>query len=90
MVCLGDDKPAVDDGHHIQADAGDYVVNSKSLSRTNGCIPANRMNITANPLADADNKVRYILHFIMVNSNLTEKIRRFFKFQFQDQYLSIM
>lgn len=53
------DKPAVEEiNHHIQAEPNDfdYVVNPKS--RTNGCaLPGNRITITANPLADADNKV---------------------------------
>lgn len=60
------DKAAVEDGtHHIQADSNDYRVRPKSISRSNGCVPQNRlnMNITSNPLADADNKVRYILMF---------------------------
>lgn len=50
-------------GHHIQADSNDYIVSPKTLPRNNGCVGSNRMNITANPLADADNKVRYILNF---------------------------
>ncbi|XP_018333733.1 interference hedgehog isoform X3 [Agrilus planipennis] len=46
-----------DGGHHIQADASDYIVSAKSLSRMNGCaVPGNRITITSNPLADADNK----------------------------------
>jgi hypothetical protein len=60
--CVGDrDKGGVDD-HRIQADA-EYVVGSKNAPRSNGCVPPNRITITANPLADADNKVRYILLF---------------------------
>jgi hypothetical protein len=55
------DKGGVDD-HRIQADA-EYVVGSKNAPRSNGCVPPNRITITANPLADADNKVRYILLF---------------------------
>ncbi|XP_017787344.1 PREDICTED: interference hedgehog-like isoform X2 [Nicrophorus vespilloides] len=40
--------------HHIQAEANEYVVTQKN-SKNNGCGP-NRITITANPLADADNK----------------------------------
>lgn len=45
--------------HHIQAvDGNEYVVTQKSLPR-NGCVlPQNRITITPNPLAEADNKVR--------------------------------
>ncbi|XP_008192347.1 interference hedgehog isoform X1 [Tribolium castaneum] len=54
----GDHDKACDDHHHIQADATEYVVSPKSGPRTNGCVAPNRITITANPLADADNKVR--------------------------------
>lgn len=65
VVGLGDrDKATVEgSGHHIQVDSNDYIVSPKTLPRNNGCVGTNRMNITANPLADADNKVRYILNF---------------------------
>ncbi|XP_060531354.1 interference hedgehog-like isoform X2 [Cylas formicarius] len=50
-----EDKPSVE--HHIQADGTDYVVEAKSLPRSNGCaIPSNRITITPNPLADAETK----------------------------------
>jgi hypothetical protein len=52
------DKGGVDD-HRIQADA-EYVVGSKNAPRSNGCVPPNRITITANPLADADNKVSQV------------------------------
>lgn len=42
--------------HHIPSEA-DYVVTPKSLARPNGIAP-NKITITSNPLADADNKVR--------------------------------
>ncbi|XP_063911285.1 interference hedgehog-like isoform X3 [Zophobas morio] len=44
------------DDHHIQADGNEYVVGPKGVPRSNGCPPSNRINITANPLSDADNK----------------------------------
>lgn len=70
------DKSTVEDGgHHIQADSNDYIVRPPK-SRSNGCIPPNRMNmnITSNPLADADNKVRYIYrYFISFQSVLLVK-----------------
>uniref|UniRef100_A0A6P7FCX6 Interference hedgehog n=1 Tax=Diabrotica virgifera virgifera TaxID=50390 RepID=A0A6P7FCX6_DIAVI len=47
---------AVVDDHTLQLDGNEYVVVSpKSLPKSNGCTP-NRITITANPLADADNK----------------------------------
>ncbi|XP_023017574.2 interference hedgehog isoform X2 [Leptinotarsa decemlineata] len=48
------DKPGTDD-HHIQVDGNEYVVSPKSMPKSNG-LPPNRITITANPLADADNK----------------------------------
>lgn len=66
MLYIFSDRGDKDDvNHHIQADANDYVVSSKTLSRANGCIPPpSRITITPNPLADSDNKVRYIFsHF---------------------------
>lgn len=57
------DKATVEEvNHHIQADGNNYVATPKSLPRSNGCVPSNRITITANPLADADNK----------NSNMIE------------------
>ncbi|CAH1174054.1 unnamed protein product [Phaedon cochleariae] len=43
------------DDHHIQVDGNEYVVGPKTIPKSNGCTP-NRITITANPLADADNK----------------------------------
>ncbi|XP_030767144.1 interference hedgehog-like isoform X2 [Sitophilus oryzae] len=44
------DKPSSD--HHIQSD-----VDAKTISRSNGCVlPGNKITITSNPLADAENK----------------------------------
>ncbi|XP_049826185.1 interference hedgehog-like isoform X2 [Aethina tumida] len=48
-------KTGVED-HHIQADGNDFVVGTKSLPRSNGVVSNNRITITANPLADAENK----------------------------------
>ncbi|CAH1098676.1 unnamed protein product [Psylliodes chrysocephalus] len=49
------DKAIVDD-HTLQLDGNEYVVvGPKSMPKSNGCAP-NRITITANPLADADNK----------------------------------
>lgn len=49
-----------DASHHIQADSNEYVVSPKTVNRVkNGNVPSNnRITITPNPLADADNKVR--------------------------------
>lgn len=49
-------KAGVDE-HHIH-EANDYVVGQKTVTRSNGC-GINKITITTNPLADADNKVRY-------------------------------
>ncbi|KAJ8927158.1 hypothetical protein NQ314_020431 [Rhamnusium bicolor] len=51
------DKGTVED-HHIQAEGNEYVeYGPKSIPRANGCVlPSNRITITPNPLADADNK----------------------------------
>ncbi|KAG5882564.1 hypothetical protein JTB14_011765 [Gonioctena quinquepunctata] len=48
------DKPGADD-HHIQVEGNEYVVSPKSMPKSNGCA-TNRITITSNPLADADNK----------------------------------
>ncbi|XP_044255166.1 interference hedgehog-like isoform X3 [Tribolium madens] len=65
----GDRDKACDDHHHIQADATEYVVSPKGAPRTNGCVSPNRITITANPLADADNKVRSSTWFSVVSIN---------------------
>lgn len=58
MLIENRDKTPAD----IQVDVG-----SKTLPRTNGCaLTSNRMTITSNPLADADNKVRYIFFYYSV------------------------
>ncbi|KAF5288823.1 hypothetical protein FQR65_LT11938 [Abscondita terminalis] len=51
-----------DASHHIQADSNEYVVSPKTVNRVkNGNVPSNnRITITPNPLADADNKVTTI------------------------------
>lgn len=56
-------------GHHIQVDGNGYVEKTIPRGLSNGCgPPPNRMNITANPLADADdNQVRYILFFLIIS-----------------------
>lgn len=43
-----------EDEHH---EGNDYVVGQKTITRSNGC-GINKITITTNPLADADNKVR--------------------------------
>lgn len=48
-----------DRNHHYPSDGGDYPT-SRTYPRTNGVNSNARMTITSNPLADADNKVRYI------------------------------
>lgn len=51
---------------HIQAEGNEYVEYGQK-SRANGCVlPSNRITITPNPLAEADNKVRYIFTFSLV------------------------
>lgn len=57
----------MDNRHRGAADSrhgNDYAVETMSVPRANGVLPNNRITITSNPLADADNKVRYILLFI--------------------------
>lgn len=66
------DKAIVDD-HTLQLDGNEYVVvGPKSMPKSNGCAP-NRITITANPLADADNKVRYILFLFLSFFSLSMK-----------------
>lgn len=43
-----------EDEHH---EGNEYVVGQKTITRSNGC-GINKITITTNPLADADNKVR--------------------------------
>ncbi|KAJ8973936.1 hypothetical protein NQ317_002440 [Molorchus minor] len=52
----GRDKGSVDS--HIQAEGNEYIeYGPKSKPRANGCaLPSNRITITANPLAEAENK----------------------------------
>lgn len=54
--------PTEDRRHHIQVDANGYIAKAIPRGLSNGCGPIpNRITITANPLADADdNQVRYI------------------------------
>ncbi|XP_045478702.1 interference hedgehog-like isoform X2 [Harmonia axyridis] len=62
-------KPSGEEQHHIQADGNDYVVNPRTLSRTNGCVlPTNRITITPNPLADNENKSQNIIELTCLTS----------------------
>ncbi|RZC36440.1 interference hedgehog-like [Asbolus verrucosus] len=61
------DKSGVDE-HHIQADDNEYVVGPKGPPRSNGCVPSNRITITANPLADADNKNQNMIEMSCLSS----------------------
>ncbi|KAB0799541.1 hypothetical protein PPYR_07421 [Photinus pyralis] len=59
-----------DGGHHIQADSNDYVVSPKTVSRVkNGNVTTNnRITITPNPLADADNKNQNMIEMSCLSS----------------------
>lgn len=54
-----------DINHHYPTEDNDYG-SPRSFPRTNGVTPNPRMTITSNPLADADNKVRYIIFFSLL------------------------
>uniref|UniRef100_A0AAR5NXY5 Interference hedgehog n=1 Tax=Dendroctonus ponderosae TaxID=77166 RepID=A0AAR5NXY5_DENPD len=60
--------------NHIQADASDYMVESKTLSKANGCtLPGNKITITSNPLADTEKNPTVIEMRNLANNNVRQQ-----------------